>query len=72
MADAKHGPRAKGVCPDCGRVIPGRAVGIERLATDRKFVALSPHSRRKADRRAVPCLSRGGYRVVPRILSGHE
>jgi hypothetical protein len=61
--------RARGRCPECSRVISGRAVGIQRAAADRKFVALSPHMRDEPDgnKRGVPCLARGGYRVVPRI-----
>lgn len=59
--------RAKGTCPQCGRVISGRATGIERAAADRRFVALAPHSRRQHARRPVVCLPRGGYRVVPRV-----
>jgi hypothetical protein len=59
--------RAKGVCPDCGRTISGRAVGIEAAAADRRFVALAPHKRGTTHRRDEPCLSRGGYRVVPRV-----
>lgn len=62
------GERAKGVCPDCGRVISGRAVGIETAHADRRFVALAPHTRsRHGHGRDEPCLSRGAYRVVPRI-----
>jgi hypothetical protein len=59
--------RAKGICPDCGRVISGRAEGPERLAANRRFVALSPHNRQEFARRPVACLSRGGRRVVPRV-----
>jgi hypothetical protein len=61
--------RAKGRCPECGRVISGRAVGIQAAAADRRFVALSPHNRAAPDgnRPGVPCLTRGGYRVVPRL-----
>jgi|HubBroStandDraft_6_1064221.scaffolds.fasta_scaffold00062_26 hypothetical protein len=61
--------RAKGRCPECGRIISGRAVGIQRAAADRRFVALSPHMRAEPDgnKRGVPCLLRGGRRVVPRI-----
>jgi hypothetical protein len=63
--------RAKGVCPECGRVISGRATGPQAAAADRKFVALSPHMRAKPDgnKRGVPCLTRGGRRVVPRLRS---
>ena len=68
MADLL-GERAKGRCPECGRVISGRAVGVQRRAADRKFVALSPHCRKPPDgnRPGQPCLTRGGYRVVPRL-----
>jgi hypothetical protein len=61
--------RAKGVCPECGRVISGRAVGIQRAAADRKFVDLSPHNRAESDgnKPGVPCLLRGSRRVVPRV-----
>ena len=61
--------RAKGVCPECGRVISGHATGIQRRAADRKFVALAPHARgRQGHGRDEQCLSRGARRVVPRIL----
>jgi hypothetical protein len=60
--------RAKGRCPECGRVISGRAVGIQRAAADRRFVDLSPHNREPwSNGRPVTCLGRGGRRVVPRI-----
>jgi hypothetical protein len=61
--------RAKGRCPDCGRVISGRATGIEYDHADRRFVALRPHNReeRGRTRHPVECLARGGRRVVPRI-----
>jgi hypothetical protein len=61
--------RAKGRCPECGRIISGRAVGIQRDHADRKFVALSPHNRDVPDgnKPGVACLMRGGRRVVPRI-----
>ena len=59
---------AKGVCPDCGRTISGRAVGIEAAHADRRFVALAPHTRaRNGHGRDEQCLTRGGYRVVPRV-----
>jgi hypothetical protein len=60
-------PRAKGVCPECGRTVSGRAVGPEPDHADRKFVALTPHTRSTSRHRAETCLSRGGRRVVPRI-----
>jgi hypothetical protein len=59
--------RAKGVCPECGRVVSGRATGPESEAADRRFVALGPHNRERDARRPVACLTRGGRRVVPRI-----
>jgi hypothetical protein len=61
--------RAKGRCPECGRIISGRATGIQRAAADRKFVALSPHNRAESDgnKPGVPCLLRGSRRVVPRV-----
>jgi hypothetical protein len=60
--------RARGVCPECGRTISGRAVGIEKAHADRRFVALQPHTRaRQGHHRDVVCLARGGRRVVPRI-----
>ena len=58
---------AKGVCPDCGRTIAGRADGIEADEADRRFVILRPHNRERAARRPVECLPRGGYRRVPRV-----
>ena len=59
--------RAKGRCPDCGRVISGRATGIEYDHADRRFVELRPHNRERGARHPVECLARGGLRVVPRI-----
>jgi len=59
--------RAKGVCPDCGRIISGRAVGIEAAHADRRFVQLAPHNRQRFSRHPVICLPRGGYRRVPRV-----
>lgn len=53
--------RAKGVCPECGRTVSGRATGPGQ-------VALAPHNRQQHARRPVVCLSRGGRRVVPRVL----
>jgi hypothetical protein len=58
---------AKGRCPDCGRVISGRATGIEYDHADRRFVILRPHNREEASRHPAVCLARGGYRRVPRI-----
>ena len=58
---------AKGRCPYCGRVISGRADGIEADAPDRRFVTLRPHNRERGVRHPVVCLPRGGYRRVPRI-----
>jgi hypothetical protein len=58
---------AKGRCPDCGRIISGRATGIEYDHADRRFVILRPHNREEAVRHPVECLTRGGRRVVPRI-----
>lgn len=60
--------RAKGVCPECGRTISGRAVGPEDDAADRRFVALAPHNRQQSARRPAACLSRGARRVVPRVM----
>jgi hypothetical protein len=59
--------RAKGRCPECGRVVSGRAIGIEADHADRRFVDLRPHIRDRRARQPVVCLSRGGRRVVPRI-----
>ena len=66
MAEAQ---RAKGRCPECGRIISGRAVGIEYDHGDRRFVALRPHNREEhgRTRHPVECLGRGGRRVVARI-----
>jgi len=58
---------AKGRCPECGRVISGRAAGIEAAHADRRFVELRPHNRERYARRPVVCLAPGGYRRVPRI-----
>ena len=60
-------PQAKGVCPDCGRVISGRAAGIEADRADRRFTVLRPHNRERDASRPVACLPPGGYRRVPRI-----
>jgi hypothetical protein len=59
--------RAKGICPDCGRTISGRATGIESAHADRRFVILRPHNREEVSRHPVECLTRGGRRVVPRV-----
>jgi len=59
---------AKGICPDCKRVISGRATGIETAHADRRFVILRPHNREEVSRHPVVCLSRGGRRVVPRVV----
>jgi hypothetical protein len=58
---------AKGVCPDCGRTISGRADGIEAAPADRRFTVLRPHNRQQHARHPVVCLPRGSYRRVPRI-----
>jgi hypothetical protein len=58
---------AKGICPDCKRVISGRATGIEYDHADRRWVELRPHNRQERARHPVVCLARGGRRVVPRI-----
>ena len=58
---------AKGRCPDCGRIVPGRADGIEAGAAGRRWVILRPHNRRQRARHPVTCLSPGGYSRVPRI-----
>jgi hypothetical protein len=63
----RNAPRAKGICPECQRVISGRAVGPEQAAADRTYVALSPHTRNPLARSPQPCLSRGGRRVVRRL-----
>ena len=60
--------RAKGVCPECGRTVSGRAVGIESDHGDRRFVALAPHTRgRQGHGRDRECLPRFARRVVPRL-----
>ena len=59
--------RAYGRCPECGRVVSGRAAGIEAAHADRRWVDLQPHNREQASRHPVACLTRGGRRVVPRI-----
>ena len=59
---------AKGVCPDCGRVISGRATGIEYDHADRRWVILRPHNREERAARPVACLTRGSRRVVPRVV----
>lgn len=59
--------QAKGVCPECGRTVPGRAVGPEEAAADRRFVVLRPHNRQRPARRPVACLTLGGYRRVSRV-----
>ena len=58
---------AKGRCPDCGRIISGRADGIEAASADRRFTVLRPHNRQRDARHPVACLPPGGYRRVPRI-----
>jgi hypothetical protein len=59
--------KAKGRCPYCGRVIAGKADGIEYDSADRRFVVLRPHNREQHARPGVVCLPRGGYRRVPRV-----
>jgi len=54
------GIRVRGVCPECGRTIAGRPAGPG-------YVALAPHTRTRTTRHREPCLTRGGYRRVPRI-----
>ena len=58
---------AKGRCPECGRVISGRAAGPEAEHADRRWVLLRPHNRDQTTRHPVVCLSPGGYRKVPRV-----
>ena len=58
---------ARGECPDCGRVISGRAEGIEADHGDRRFVILRPHNREERARRPAVCLAKGARRVVPRV-----
>jgi hypothetical protein len=52
--------RPKGICPECGRVISGRAAGPA-------WVLLRSRSRDVTARHPVTCLARNGYRKVPRI-----
>jgi len=54
--------RARGICPECGRVIAGRASSL-------RWVILAPHTRTRSSgrHRGLPCLGMGGYRRVPRI-----
>jgi hypothetical protein len=61
------GQRARGRCPDCGRILAGRADGIERRAADKRFVLLPPHVR---DPHAAPravCLPPYRRARVPRV-----
>ena len=58
---------AKGICPDCGRTVAGRAAGIEAAHGDRRFVDLRPHNRQPQSRRPVVCLPPGGHRRVRRV-----
>ena len=58
---------AKGRCPYCGRIVAGRADGIEADPADRRWVVLRPHNRRRGGRHPAVCLAPGGYRRVPRI-----
>lgn len=51
--------RAKGVCPECGRVISGRAAGPEAGRAGRRWVALAPYNREQYARYPVTCLMRG-------------
>ena len=53
-------PRARGVCPHCGRTIAGRGDG-------QGWVILAPHTRVQSRDKAEPCLSLGGYRRVRRL-----
>jgi predicted Fe-S protein YdhL (DUF1289 family) len=58
---------AKGICPGCGRIVPGRADGIEADPAARRWVVLRPHNRQRHARRPVVCLPPGGYSRVRRI-----
>lgn len=58
--------RARGQCPSCGRIITGRAEGIETAAAARRYVILAPHVRNPRARRRIWCLTRGDYVKVPR------
>ena len=55
------GPRPRGTCPVCHRVISGRRVGNAR-------VALTAHKMSENSRE--DCLMRGGRRVVDRLPDG--
>ena len=58
---------AKGICPSCGRLVSGRADGIEAAAGDRRFVVLRPHNRQRWSRRPVVCLPPGPRLRVRRV-----
>ena len=55
--------QAKGVCPECGRTVAGRAAGPGK-------VDLAPHNRQRSARHPAVCLSRGARRRVPRVRDG--
>jgi hypothetical protein len=65
---AKKGQtQARGVCPDCGRTIAGRAFGPEKDAANRKYVVLGPHTKTVNQRHNTPCVVRGEFVKVPRV-----
>ncbi len=59
--------RAKGVCPDSATLAAQKQRRVSGPGEDRN-VALGPHNRVRFSRRPAVCLSRGGLRVVPRVL----
>lgn len=52
--------RPKGICPECGRTISGRALGEH-------WVLLRSHNRTRGTKQLTVCLSPGRYRMVARI-----
>ena len=69
----KRGPGTYGLCPDCGRIVAGRADGIQRRTTAKRWVLLGPHNRPESTaRHKMPCLTRGARRRVPRVTRQKE
>jgi hypothetical protein len=61
--------RLRGRCPQCGRVLTGKAVrqSPSGPAATAAWVDLVPHLRTPGARVREECLPRGGRRVVPAL-----
>lgn len=72
MAPAQTPARARGRCPYCGRIVTGRAVGIETRPADRRFVVLGAHVRNPRAKTRHWCVTRTDYVKVPRVRPPEE